>query len=202
MSDMAASERRAIELLQELRKPVQFIRDGALDRECDCDWAARSALQCIDKLEQRLLHGQPLDESPWGLNETLDDALACAESHSTADSEEARVFAWWKVSMLCELTPEARAADSHTAEMTPSGTPSTTRVRRSPSAERLVSAAVRVLPAEQRSRYRDEYRSELYDIAAAGASRWSLLTYALRLVDRAWVLRAELRDVTLKRVGS
>lgn len=202
MSDMATIERRATELLQELRKPVQVLRDGALDEECDCDWAARSVLKYIDKLEQRLLRGQPLDESPWGLNETLDDALACAGSHSTAESEEARASAWSKVNVLCELTPEARAADSHTAELTPSGTPSATRVRRSPSAERLVSAAVRVLPAEHRSRYRDEYRSELYDIAAAGASRWSLLAYALRLVDRAWVLRAELHDATLGRVES
>ncbi|MFI7074968.1 hypothetical protein [Micromonospora sediminicola] len=202
MSDTAIFDLRAAELLQELRGPVQGLRNSSLDKECDCDWAALSALRHIDKLEHRLLRGQPLDESPWGLNETLDDVFSCARSHPTRLGESNRLIASMLIDKLCESTPEFVAANSHAVGLGPSATPSAPQVRRSPSAERLVGAAVRVLPAEHRSRYRDEYLSELYDIAAAGASRWSLLAYALRLVDRAWVLRAELRDATLGRVGS
>jgi hypothetical protein len=50
-----------------------------------------------------------------------------------------------------------------------------------------------VLPAADRKRYSDEYRSELYELAAARVSRSRQLLHAVRLIDRAWVLRAELR---------
>ena len=57
----------------------------------------------------------------------------------------------------------------------------------------LAAAAARVLPPGHRGRYREEYRSELYELAAADTPRWRQIVYALRLLDRAWVLRAELR---------
>jgi hypothetical protein len=62
------------------------------------------------------------------------------------------------------------------------------------SARRLAGFAVQVLPAGHQTRYGEEFGAELYDLAAAGSSRWRQLAYALRLLDRAWVLRAELRE--------
>jgi len=49
-----------------------------------------------------------------------------------------------------------------------------------PSAAGLLAAATRLLPAAHRSRYAEEYRCELWDIAQAGAGRARQLRYALR----------------------
>ncbi|GLW29095.1 hypothetical protein [Actinoplanes regularis] len=65
-------------------------------------------------------------------------------------------------------------------------------------AVRLVRGAARVLPAEHRYRYREEFESELYELTVAGASRWAQLAYGVRLLDRAWVLRAELREAATR----
>jgi hypothetical protein len=54
------------------------------------------------------------------------------------------------------------------------------RRRVMPSAGRLLAAAVWVLPAADRARYADEYRSELWELAQAGAGRIRQLGYALR----------------------
>jgi hypothetical protein len=48
-----------------------------------------------------------------------------------------------------------------------------------PSAAGLLAAAVRLLPAADRGRYDEEYRSELWDLAQAGAGRLGQLRYAL-----------------------
>jgi hypothetical protein len=69
-------------------------------------------------------------------------------------------------------------------------------------AQRLADAAARVLPASHRARYREEYHSELHDLATVGGSRWRQLVHALRLMGRAWELRAELTAPTAKRVRS
>ena len=66
-------------------------------------------------------------------------------------------------------------------------------------AGRLTRTVLRVLPPADRPRYDEEFRSEVYELAAAGASRWAQLAYAVRLLDRAWVLRAELREVAVRR---
>jgi hypothetical protein len=51
-----------------------------------------------------------------------------------------------------------------------------------------------VYQGRYREEYRsEEYRSELYELAAAGMSRWRQALYAARLLDRSWQLRAELR---------
>jgi hypothetical protein len=67
-----------------------------------------------------------------------------------------------------------------------------------PVAGRIAHVAARILPPADRARYCDEYRSELYELAAAGAWRWGQLMYAVRLLDRAWVLRAELRVTVMR----
>jgi hypothetical protein len=67
-------------------------------------------------------------------------------------------------------------------------------------ARRLAGVAVHVLPVEHQARYCEEFACELYDLAQAGTSRRRQLIYALRLVDRAWILRAELRVPARRRV--
>jgi len=69
-------------------------------------------------------------------------------------------------------------------------------------AGRVTGVAVRVLPARHRERYRDEYGSELHELAAAGTPRWRQIAYALRLLDRSWVLRAELRTPAVSKARS
>jgi hypothetical protein len=63
-----------------------------------------------------------------------------------------------------------------------------------PLAGRLLAIATRLLPVRDRARYADEFRSELWEIAHAGAGRRrAQLAYAARQVMSAWRLRAELR---------
>jgi hypothetical protein len=83
-----------------------------------------------------------------------------------------------------------------------SGTVGSRNVAPATGAVRLIRGAVRVLPAEHRDRYRDEFDSELYELAAAGAARAAQLAYALRLLDRAWILRAELRECAARRTAA
>ena len=47
-------------------------------------------------------------------------------------------------------------------------------------AAHLVAVAARLVPAADRARYAEEYRSELWDLAHTGAGRWPQLRYALR----------------------
>jgi hypothetical protein len=60
-------------------------------------------------------------------------------------------------------------------------------------ARRLVDVASCVVPVVHRERYREEWRSELHELAAIGRSRQQQLTYAVRLLTRAWEVRFELR---------
>ena len=63
----------------------------------------------------------------------------------------------------------------------------------SPVAERMVAGLMRLLPAENRSRYREEYTAELDELAKVGLSRWAQLGYAARVGTRVRSLRAALR---------
>ena len=96
------------------------------------------------------------------------------------------------LSLLAETTVDTIVAESRAAH----------RVAPAAFAGRLARGAVRVLPIMSRARYRDEFESELYELAAAKASRWTQALYGLRLLDRAWVLRAELRLAARRRVRS
>lgn len=53
----------------------------------------------------------------------------------------------------------------------------------------LVAVALRVLPAQHRARYCDEFRAELHDMRGSGQR----LRYGLRVLTRAWALRSVLR---------
>jgi hypothetical protein len=68
-----------------------------------------------------------------------------------------------------------------------------TRAGMGRAASRLVAIAVAVLPRAHQGRYAEEFRSELFELASAATPRWRQIGYAMRLLDRAWVLRAELR---------
>jgi hypothetical protein len=61
-----------------------------------------------------------------------------------------------------------------------------------PSAGRLAAAAARLLPASERARYAEEFRSELWEIAQAD-SRRAQLAYAARQLVAARRLRAGLQ---------
>jgi hypothetical protein len=69
-----------------------------------------------------------------------------------------------------------------------------TEKRPAPLARRLLLAAARMLPAEDRDRYAEEFRSELADIALAGGGRRVQLAYAARQLRSAPRLRADLRS--------
>jgi hypothetical protein len=63
----------------------------------------------------------------------------------------------------------------------------------SPVARRITDRMARLLPVAHRTRYAAEFRSELHEMTANGASRWQQWMYALRLFDMVFNLRAELR---------
>ena len=54
----------------------------------------------------------------------------------------------------------------------------------------MLAAAAHLLPAGDRARYAEEFRSELAEIARVKARRLPQLAYAARQVASAWRLRA------------
>jgi len=57
---------------------------------------------------------------------------------------------------------------------------------------RLTGAAAWLLPAGDRARYMEEFRSELFDLAGMGVSRFGQLRYSLQLFGHALQMRAAL----------
>lgn len=60
-------------------------------------------------------------------------------------------------------------------------------------ARRLTAQLVRLLPADDQARYREEFAAELDGLVEAGMTRLAQLAYALRLSMRIWSLRSALR---------
>jgi hypothetical protein len=75
-----------------------------------------------------------------------------------------------------------------------------TAVHIAPVASRLVGVATQMLPAWERARYAEEFRSELWDLAQTGGSRRAQLAYATRQLLAVPKLRAGLRS--LRRRGA
>jgi hypothetical protein len=75
-------------------------------------------------------------------------------------------------------------------------------VQMAPLAGRLLAAAARLLPAGDRARYAEEFRSELAEIARARAGRRPQLAYAARQVMSARRLRTDLRAPRRRRAAS
>ena len=63
-----------------------------------------------------------------------------------------------------------------------------------PSAASLLTTAARLLPAAHRGRYAEEYRSELWDLAQAGAGRMRQLRYAFCQLRSALPMSVTLRS--------
>ena len=61
-------------------------------------------------------------------------------------------------------------------------------------AAKLVELAVLLLPAADRARYCEEFRSELGELAETGATPEEQLIYGVRLLGQIWALRRELRS--------
>jgi hypothetical protein len=57
---------------------------------------------------------------------------------------------------------------------------------------RLTGWSVRLLPVQDRPRYREEFESELFDLRKQ--SRWTQLRYGVRVLARSVALRRELRQ--------
>jgi hypothetical protein len=57
----------------------------------------------------------------------------------------------------------------------------------------VLAAAVRLLPAADRARYGEEYRSELWELAQSGYGRMRQLRYALRQLRSALPMSFALR---------
>lgn len=62
-----------------------------------------------------------------------------------------------------------------------------------PIAARILTTTARLLPAQQRARYTEEFLAELCEIAQAGGTRRTQLAYAARQVRAAAWLHAALR---------
>ena len=91
-----------------------------------------------------------------------------------------------EIHALCVMVSQ-RIIQANNADRTPHT--ETSRTRMAAWAGRLAALAVWLLPARERARYGAEYRSELHDLAAAGADRRQQLAYAARLLVRAVPLR-------------
>jgi hypothetical protein len=70
-----------------------------------------------------------------------------------------------------------------------------------PLARKLLEAAVILLPASSRTRYAEEFQSELAELAIAGARRLRQLTYAVRVITAVPQLRGDLRTPRRHRAG-
>jgi hypothetical protein len=162
--------------------------------------AVTSALDCARTIDCALAQAVDLDvdvDLTFAFAKTLDrthtlvmhlDSALAADADGDLDSTVTEV-----VSALEALSRVAPAPTKAHGE---------TQVKTVRLAGRLVQFATRALPPQHRARYRDEYRSELFELAAAGTSGRGQLIYALRLLDRAWVLRAELRESVARKARS
>lgn len=66
-------------------------------------------------------------------------------------------------------------------------------VQPSKMSRQLTAWAVRMLPAADRPKYTEMFRSELFDLARCGSGRRAQLAHAIRVLVRAPLLRRELR---------
>lgn len=74
-------------------------------------------------------------------------------------------------------------------DATGTSSPAPAAVRLSASARWLIGLALRVIPAAERARYAEEWRGELWDLAAGPARRRRQIAHALRTVACAWSQR-------------
>lgn len=183
----------ASEMILPLIEAISILNDRRLNEGCDC-WNAKRALETAQLIWKRLAQGRQLDEYQVSvLVEQIDDVLCCARQHF-----QPLPIVDWVHRTVDDLYYQSLNSENiaGSAKVASANVPDVRVVRR------LTSAAAWVLPPGNRDRYRAEFHSELYELAVAGTSLWGQVAYALRLVDRAFVLRAELRSSTATRVRS
>jgi len=95
------------------------------------------------------------------------------------------------VSDLSHVRRLARALARANDSANESGQPRARRI--APSAAALLVAAIRLLPAADRARYTEEFRSELWDLMQDGAGSARQVRYAFRQLSRAFLTSFELR---------
>ncbi|GAA3144740.1 hypothetical protein GCM10010466_39800 [Planomonospora alba] len=61
-------------------------------------------------------------------------------------------------------------------------------------AKRLIDLELQLVPLEHRARYQEEFHSEQWDLADAGATKSMQVLYAVQQFRRVWQLRRELQD--------
>jgi hypothetical protein len=155
------------------------------------------AIDCIRVQDNAAYRQEELDDALVDrLFENLESIFQALAGESVDES---------RVANLVRCAEEIRQlAEQVAVDRRPRAAASTVGGRATPwtSAVRLTLVSVRVLPAADRTRYAEEWQAELYELAFTGASRWAQLVYALRILNEAWVLRAELKTLAPGRVRS
>lgn len=135
--------------------------------------------------------------------ENLAAAEAAAEALAAGEGLAGALATARDLATALMLTVDQVAELSGSERSVPPSAGSRRRVkarRVAPSACRLAAAAAWLLPARDQARYSEEWRSELHDLAAAGAGRHRQLGYAVRLLVRAvplrWAVLAPRREET------
>ena len=195
----------------------QITRALELDLTLDLDLARRDAVRLALRLDRAsLLAGRLAQSFDPSLALVLDRARA--QAFASADALD-RAHALDRARARADALADARASASATV----GALRSTLDLNRildfardlasgyvpersngssvSAPAGRLVVVAVRLLPTADQSRYGEEWRSELWELAHAGASRRRQAAYALRLLGAALALRGALRDPRRRRAG-
>jgi hypothetical protein len=168
------------------------------DRALDADYIRR--FDCAVDLARSLARVlvSDLDLGDYGDHDHARDLARARDVAQVLDvvRADARVYAeesardfdrvWTRTTELVNVLERLMPAATQESGKAPAARPAR-------AAQGLAQAAARVLPAAHRCRYREEFHCELHELAAAKTPRWRQLLYAVRLLDRAWVLRAELR---------
>jgi hypothetical protein len=197
-------------MIRRVRSEIEKLRLAAADRVAALDAAGQLAAELVEAITEAKLPAGVLGDAQ-GLAEVLREpgapvAIGRVRAEALAEELRPRAMTVARLRMPSAALAKAdiEAGDLRVLRRLELSTDDRTRSKEC-SAEPMHAAdgiayiAIRMLPASDRARYCDEYRSELYELAAARASWWSQLLYALRLLDRTWVLRAELRSSAAER---
>lgn len=175
---------------------------GRLFGDRDLNHKLNTAWTCACKVADDLAEARDHDRATRGtsidrtlsLDRALADARAYAKARdqarmSSRDLADALTVARNRVRDIANALAETLPAASIRVEATGErGAPA----RPTRPAVRVACTATVLLARQDRLRYDLEYRSELADMAATGTSRTQQLKYAVRLLFRTPLLRAEL----------
>ena len=211
----AGNRARARDLADNLTRARHLADDPGLTHARDLCFALVDAL--VGDLNSALVGVGDLDRALTRVGDLADD-LDRARAHALADDllrarahardladELARIHDDLGLTCARDLADEIDSAyvsayalaadldlDRADARTNGSEQPGTRRV--APSAAGLLTTAARLLPAADRSRYAEEYRSELWDIAQAGGGRIKQWRYAFCQLRNALPMHVAVRS--------